>query len=176
MNRLLLLASLLVTAVTADAQQVERIRFTHYTHDLGSPRIERTGDVSFSGSVRISGVLRIEVDKSTPELCSGACAYLIPDDASAKRLPHPINVGRVYRNSIELYDAEPILIETLGRKRAAKILAQDASVIELPATFDLIKFRLYGACGGSHYEAVIRNVVDAGQYVVTSEHPHPNGC
>ncbi len=176
MNRFLLFASLFVTAVTADAQQIERIRFTHYAHDLGSPRIERTGDVSFSGSIRISGTLRIEVDESTPELCSGACAYLIPDGASAKRLPHPINVGRVDRNSIELYDAKPILVEMLGRKRAAEILGKNASVIELPATFDLIKFRLYGACGGSHYEAAVRKVVHAGHYVVTSGRPRPNGC
>lgn len=174
MNRYLLFAFLL-TAFTANAQHVERIRFTHYAHDLGLPRIEQTGDVSFSGFIRISGVLRIEVDKSTPELCSGACAYLVPDATSMKRLPRPV-ASHVDRNVIQLYDANPILVEMLGRRRTNALLGQNASVIELPVTFELIKFRLYGACSGLHYEAAVRNIVQAGEYVVLAEHPHPSGC
>lgn len=153
-----LLAVLLPASVLAQSGP-ERIRFTHYDPALGLPAFDDVGDVSFSGRITLSGTLRVE--REDPALCGGACAYFRPDADSRLRLPRPRPMtGSDPVGAIQLYDAEPLLRMASGRAQARRWLARHAA-FEMPVVLTLRNLRIYGACGGMHYEAVVAGVPSA---------------
>ena len=153
-----LLAVLLPASVQAQSPP-ESVRFTHYDRTLGLPAFDESGDVSFPGRITLSGTLRVE--REDPELCDGACAYFRPDADSRRRLPRlrPMP-GNDPVDAIQLYHAKPLLRMAPSLEQARRLLAQHAA-FELPVTLTLRDLRIYGACGGMHYEGVVAGTPSA---------------
>ena len=161
------LATLLCVVGVALAQNApERIRFTRYDPSLGLPNVDPPSDVAFSGRIRVGGRLIVEREQ---ELCDGACAYLIPDRESQKRLPRRIlREGPVPIRNIQLYDAGPILERLLGRREARRWLASGKRTLAMPVVLTLDEVRIYGACDAIHYEARVVDAEAQGRYAAVA--------
>jgi hypothetical protein len=138
-----------------NAVEVKQQQFTPYDKSLGKPTSLDGGTIVFSGSIEITGYLRIQKDNVIEE-CKGVCAYFIPDAASVKRLPRKIEseTGRVMAvEPIALSAAEPVLIKALGMRKGSAVLRTQSFVYEVPGTLTLRELKIYPACETMQYQA-----------------------
>ena len=171
------IALFLVLGVPQASGQVAapRIHFTNYDKSLGSSVINTDGDVVFSGSISVSGKLRLE--REDPDLCGGVCAYFVPDANSQKRLPRNIGTnGPMSISTVNLYNASPILNKLVGRKVAMQILSKPTPVFEYPVTVVLKDYRIYGACNAIHHQAKVLTITKQGEYAALPNSGSHGGC
>jgi hypothetical protein len=158
----------------ANVERNDRIRFVQPASSLGLPHVLEFGDVKFSGKVSLTGTVTVEPE--TPELCSGACAYFIPDEASQKLLPRVIGVSGPHDvEKINLYDAEVIVNEVFGTREARVLLSRRTS-FDFPAEVTLSEYTVYRACDRTHHEAVLVDVRQTGGAVIMGRQRFEAGC
>ena len=178
MKAKLCLLPLLAAFATASAVGSESLsQFTSYDKSLGKPIVDEIGDASFPGTIRLTGVLHVVRDDV--DFCNGACAYFLPDTTSLARLPKKI-IGNTRHTAeiefINLYEARPVLVMAFGSKRASEILGPNLKVYMVPATLTINRFRIYGACDATHYEASVIGASLSPQLAKTTGRALLGGC
>lgn len=124
---------------------------------LGEPKFDERQNVAFPGSITITGQLRIEADES----CDGACAYLLPDDSSAVRLPKRIPAVTQVPIPIEnilVSDGRTALVIAVGETAAESLLNRPFTAFQYPATVTITNFQIERACDATHYVADLVDV------------------